>query len=415
MFQMLTSSGSSSPFTPKRSLIKKKKDREFNSVSRILKFEDTNSNLPFNENLEFLPLSQQVILPFEYESNKSEQTTPIKTQQSFYKKNAKILLSPSIKNRPNRFNITEEEITTITKFPSKRNNLNKSTPSKRFKSKTIDNCKPITYYFKPIQKRPNFIINNVSDFFQSTKHTLNEEKSNIKIKNEFSINTVNNKPEIYNEIQTLNKTNQNLSLKIIAKHISPKKQIIAGQVVHNNNTDNNNIQSSEKIKDNVRFQNEKKTSPKKKVVKNLFSITNSTEQLIIPEQVTPIKNSSIINNHMIIRSPIIDLLENKVNISGGDTYSRFIKFVVLKGEMFCLGKGNIIKKIQDSTDDELKIYGRLLSRKHGWIRSDGSDGFYKYKSLNICTDFDSVLMSLATKQLINTSMLYITNFIINLL
>lgn len=398
MFQMLASSGSTSPFTPKRSMIKKKNDREFNSVSRVLTFDDsnTNNNLPLNKDLEFLPLSQQVMLPIEYNHDKSEQTTPTKMKQPIYEKNTKIVLSPSIKNRPNRFNITEQEVTTNTKFPSKRSNSEKLTPSKRIKSKIVENCKPITYFFKPIQKRQDSIINKISDDFQSTKHKLNEENYNIKIKTEFSINTNNNKLGVNDEIQISNKTSQNLN----NQNISPKKQIIE-HIEPNKNNENINIHSSEQIKENVCFQNEKKKSPKKQILKNLFSDTKSIKQLNISEQVTPKKNNCISNTHMIIRSPIIDLLENKVNISGGDTYSRFIKFIVLKAEIFFFGKKNIINTIENSTDDELKIFGRLISRKHGWIRYDGPDGYLKYKQLNIPTDFDSILMSLATKQLIN--------------
>jgi len=105
--QMLPSSGSASPFTPKRSrIIRKSDDGGLNSVSRSLKFDDSNSvHLPYNGKLEFLPLTQQV--PSEYE--RSEQTRPVKTQQQLIEKNSTVLLSPSIRNRPNRFNIVQQK------------------------------------------------------------------------------------------------------------------------------------------------------------------------------------------------------------------------------------------------------------------------------------------------------------------
>lgn len=432
--QILTSSDTSSPFTPKRSLIKKKEKREFNSVSRILAFDDVNGNLPFNGQLELLPLSQQLMLS-EYESNSFEQTTPVKTQPLCYEKNTKIVLSPCIKNRPNRFNMTVQEITTFKPSPSKRSNSNNSTPSKRsnsnsstpskrsnsnnstpskksnsnsstpskrLKSNIIEHCKPITHYFKPIQKRPDYnIINEVSDNSQLTKYKLNEENSNSKIITElFTNNIVRYKPEIYNQTQLSKKINQNLSLKI-----KPRKQNIEGQVTLNKCENNICIQSSKQINENSSLQNEKKKSPRKQTVNNSFCNTKSKSQLNIGEQVTPSKNESINNSHIVMRSSITDFLE--VNISGGDTYSRFIKYLVLKTEMICLGKGNIIKQVQYSTDDELKIYGRLISRKHGWIRSNGPNGYRKYKDLNMCANFDSVIISLATKQLINTGKLLI--------
>lgn len=351
MSEMVPSSGSSSPFTPKRSKVKRKDNRELNSVSRALTFDDSNSHSPFKINQEFLPLSQQaslsceylplsqqvslpceylplnqqVSLPCEY-NNKSEQTTPVKTQQSSVEKNNKILFSPTIKNCPNRFNIDKQEINTVMSSPNKRNGSIRATPSKKIKSSIMENCKPITFYFKPTQKRQDLVVQNSN--FQSTNHKSNEENMNPKIKKE------NNK------------------------------------------------------------------STQKTPVKSTLANENIIKHVNVGEQVTPKKSINMNNNFL--KSPIIDYIENRVNISGGDTYSRFIKSIVIKAEMICLGKSNIVTTIENCTNDELKIYGRLISRKHGWIRADEPDGLNKYKELNLCDNFDNVLQSLASKQLINT-------------
>jgi len=242
MTQMLPSSGSSSPFTPKRSKIKRKSSEEFNSVSRALTFDDSNSHSPFKRNFEYLPLGQQVSLPYEYDNIKSEQTTPVKTDQPSAEKNIKLLFSPSIKNRPNRFNIDKQEINTINPSPNKRS-LNKTTPSKKCKSNIMENCKPITFYFKPSQKVQDFVIDNI---VQSTSHISNEENMNPKMENsihsEFSIDSIEpSKPFIFNEIQSKKETNQSLNFKNMKNDKSPKKNCI-----------------------NPSLQKEKKKSPRKK-------------------------------------------------------------------------------------------------------------------------------------------------------
>ncbi|XP_025420501.1 uncharacterized protein LOC112690664 isoform X2 [Sipha flava] len=356
---------STSPFTPKRSRIKRKTSGEINSVSRTLLFDDSHSRSPFNKNLEFSPLSQQAILPCENELIKPEQITPIKMEHSDFKKNNKILVSPSIKNRPNRFNIDEETKISIKSSSRKRNSSNNSTPSKKFKSIGSENCKPITYYFQPIQKITLPLTNKIDDYFKSaTEQRSNEEKIKINIestvKSEFLTNNVDFSKENH--------------IKSPTTALSPHTQ------------------------------NRKKKNSKITDVKSQLSIEQVTKQLHFPSQVTPTKNGKI--NHIMntpTKSPrIIDLLQNKVTITGGDTYSRFIKYIVLKAEIFFLCEDGIMTIIDSCTDDELKIFGRLIARKHGWIRADEPDGLKKYKELNLCHDFDSVLMSLATKQLINT-------------
>jgi len=342
-FQMLPSSSSSSSFTPKKSRIIRKNSGQLNSVSRSLTFDDSNSvHLPFNGGLEFLPLSEQ--LSSEYEQINSQQTTPVKTQQSFVEKNNTITLFPNIENLSHPINIVQQNKNTVNQSLSKRNSTNNSIPSKS----GIANCDPIKHYFKPTQKRPNFLIdmNNGNTF----------RIGNV-VKSEFS--------------------NQNKNENI------------------------NNIQSPTNLNKKLNHKTGKKNSPRKKAVKSPLSMKNISDQLYVAEPVTPSKNLSIPT----MRSPNIDYLKNGVIISGGDTYSRFIKSIVLKFELLCIGNSGIITTIYNCSNDELKIYGRLISRKHGWIRSDEPDGLKKYKELNLCDDFDDVLTSLATKQLINTGIL----------
>jgi len=343
-FQMLSSSGSCSPFTPKKSRIIRKSSGQLNCVSRSLTFDDSNSiRLPFNDELEFLPLSQQLFS--EYEQVHSQQTTPIKTQQSFVEKNNTITLIPSIENLPHSINIVQQDTNTVNQCFSKINSTNNSSPPKS----CIANCDPIKYYFKPTQKRPNFL---------SDMNNGNTSQIGNFIKSEISDQ---NKNENINNIQ-------------LPKDINIKLNHKAG----------------------------KKNSPRKNV-KSPPSIKNIIKQSYVAEPVTPSKNSSIPT----MRSPNIDYLKNGVIISGGDTFSRFIKSIVLKFELLCIGNSDIITKIYNCSNDELKIYGRLISRKHGWIRSNEPDGLTKYKELNLCDDFDGVLASLATKELINTGILYI--------
>lgn len=368
---------STSPFTPKKSRIKRITSGEISIISRALLFDDSNSpsRLPFNKNLDFSPLSQQVLLPCENELIKSEQITPVKMEPSDLNKINKILVSPSIKNRPNRFNIDEETKITIKPSPRKRNGSNNSTPSKKIKLNGSENCKPITHYFPPTQKKVLTAINKIDHYFNSaTEQRINEEKMNPNtdspVKPEFSTNSLDfSKQDIANTMKSPTKTT-----------IDP------------------NIQNNKKKKSNITD------------VKSQFSKEQVTKQLNFSLSVTPTKNRIINNtNFTPTKSPkIIELLENKVTISGGDTYSRFIKSLVMRPEIFFLCGGNIIDIIDDCTDDELKIYGRLIARKHGWIRLDEPDGLKKYREANLCHDFDSVLKSLATKQLINTG-----NYIVN--
>ncbi|VVC25455.1 VRR-NUC domain [Cinara cedri] len=334
---------SSSPFTPKRSRIKRKSNEESNSVSRILVFDNSNNYSPLNTIV--TPLSQQALLPHNYEQCESEPTTPIKSQQPFIEKNNKILLSPSIKNNPKRFNITPS--------PKKRSLSKSATPKPSKKSKFHENennnCK-ITFYFKPTQKRPDFIVNNVENNCHSSILQLGEKPS-IKTENSIKSNSPIDsieipKLQVLNPTQLSQKTNQSLNIK--------KENI-------------NNLQKD--------------------------GTTNDSRD------VTPKKVENMFNG--VIKSPITDILSRKVIISGGDTYSRFIKYIVFN-EVICLGKTNIAAKIENCTNDELKLYGRLISRKHDWIRLNTPDGLSKYKELNLCYDLNSTLKSLATKQLINT-------------
>lgn len=367
MSQMLPSSGSSSPFTPKRSKIKKISS---DSVSRILAFDESNSRSPTRRKLDFLSFSQNSLL-FNENANENEltpceQTTPVKIEQSNCEKN-KILLSPSIKVNPKRFNIPEQDKNIIKSSSNKRSGSINSTPSKKSKlSSIIAGCKKITSYFKPIQEKQNSLINVVGNHFSPTKHKIKEENVNS----------------------------------ITDNCIKTEKQVTTPD--KNYNINKIQVRSPKIISVSSNHPFEQKTSPRKKVVENSHSNKTKPKELNMAEQVTPRKNGSINNSSM--TSPRI--LENKVDISGGDTYSRFIKSIVLRPEILCFGKEDIMKKIESATNDELKIYGRLIARKHGWIRSNAPDGLQKYKELNLCDNFDSVLESLATKQLINTGILY---------
>lgn len=363
MSQMLPSSGSSSPFTPKRSKIKKISS---DSVSRILAFDESNSHSPTRRKLDFLSFSQNSLLlnenVNENELTPCEQTTPVKIEQSNCEKN-KILLSPSIKVNPKRFNIPEQDKNIIKSSSNKRSGSVNSTPSKKTKLlSVIAGCKKITSYFKPIQERQNSITNEVGNHFLPTKHKIKEENVNS----------------------------------ITENCIKTEKQVTTPD--KNDNINKIQVQSPKIISVSSNHPIEQKTSPRKKVVENSHSNKTKPKELNMAEQVTPRKNGSINNSSM--TSPRI--LENKVDISGGDTYSRFIKSIVLRPEILCFGKEDIMKKIKSATNDDLKIYGRLIARKHGWIRLNAPDGLQKYKELNLCDNFDSVLESLATKQLINT-------------
>jgi len=380
MSQMLPSSGSSSPFTPKRSKIKKISS---DSVSRILAFDESNSRSPTRRKLDFLSFSQNALLlnenVNENELTPYEQTTPVKIEQSNCERN-KILLSPSIKVNPKRFNIPEQDKNIIKSSSNKRSSSVNSTPSKKSKQlSVIAGCKKITSYFKPIQERQNSITNEVGNHFSPAKHKIKEENVNSITEN---------------------------FIKIEKQFTTPDK---------NDNINNIQVRSPKIVSVSSNNPIEKKTSPRRKVVKNSHSNKTKPKELNMAEQVTPRKNGSIIsiNNSSMTSPKILEYLENKVDISGGDTYSRFIKSIVLRPEIFCFGKEDIMKKIESTTNDELKIYGRLIARKHGWIRSNAPDGLQKYKELNLCNNFDSVLESLATKQLINTGILHTFFFIIS--
>lgn len=442
MSQVLPSSSSSSPFTPKRSLIRKKSEEQLNSVpsvSRKLAFDDSFSQSLFNRKLEFSPLSQQVLfeneidesekitpvktshidnfrsslsienlskrfkttkecspsqqplLPCENENFKSEQTTPVKTPLKYCETNSKILLSPSIQNRPKRFNITENQKHISSPSPNKRNGSNNSTPSKRFKSNVMDNSKPITHYFKPTQKRPDSINNKVINDCQLDEHISNEEN----LKYEYCAQSTsgyvtNSKLKVPNKMLS---KNMSLSLKN-KKQKSPSKNITENEIPISKNI--NKIESPKKTSIILSPESKKNISPEKKTPKKEMSQSN------VAKQGTPSVNGSSKNNTPMKSPRIIDYLQNKVVISGGDTYSRFIKHIVLKGELIIFGKEEIMSTVDNSSDDELKIYGRLISRKHGWIRYNEPDGLKKYKEKNLCADFDGVLESLASKKLINT-------------
>jgi len=396
--QMLPSSGSSSPFTPKRSKIKKKSSEGYNSVSRILAFDESNSRSPIRKKLDFLSFSQQSLGISENERIQTNQTTPVKIEQSNFEK-SNILLSPSIKVHPKRFNISEQDKNVIKSSPNKRcSSINNSTPSKKLKLLNASaGCKKITSFFKPINDvRNNFLPANQ----KSDVENMNPTVENC-IKSEFvANNTDSHKNIIYDKnLPSKITIEQNLN----HKNDKLKKSVIERQVTTNQNDNINNIEvQSPKLNSvSLSFPNGQKSSPKKKAVKSPLSNKTIVKELSIAGQVTPSKNGSKSNTPL--TSPrIMEYLENKVDISGGDTYSRFIKFIVFKAEIFCLGNGDIMKKIEGATDDELKIYGRLISRKHGWIRLNGPDGLQKYRELNLCDNFDSVLESLATKQLINT-------------
>lgn len=395
--QVLPSSNSSSPFTPKRSRIKRKIFDDSDSVSKVLVFDDSNSHSPVDRRIVYSSFSQQSSVPCENTCINIEQTTPVKTQQTIVgneKSAVNILLSPSIKRRPKRFNITKQENNFICASASIQSGSNNSTPSKKLKS--IQNCKLITQYFKPVQKSL-VLTNDIGHNFSTAENKSNGENMNstICIKSESITDTIeSSKIEVSTQVSTnrhlnvMSKNNKITKKDCTEEKVTPKK----GKNGINHQLPTNN---SDKL------QNGKNKSSRSKGKESPCSNKNNTNFLNYNEQVTPSKNATVSDN--ILRSPqILDYLENKVNISGGDTYSRFIKFIVLKPELFFFGKSNIMIKIEDSSDDDLKIYGRLLARKHGWIRFDGPDGLQKYKESNICKDFNGVLMSLATKQLINT-------------
>lgn len=388
--QMLPSNGSTSPFTPKKSRIKIKSNEDFGHVPSILEFDDSNSVLTFNRKLEFSPPKQQPLLLNENELMCCEQTTPLKTQRSVEGQNNTILLSPSIKNYPKRFNIDTQKNSVIKPSSNKTTRSNNSMLSKRFKTNIAQNCKSITDYFKPCQKRQF----NVDDKFQNFDNKLNREnmcvESKIYVKSEFSTdNPESSKIETSNKLLPTKPTSHSLNVSV--KNESTRKNIIASQV------------TPKKNKNRIVVNNQ---SPKDKNV--ILSIQkgnkslqqNNIQPLINTEIISPCKNDPIDNS---AKSPrIINYLTNTLNISGGDTYSRFIRSIVLRPEIFFFGKSNIMMIIENSTNDELKIFGRLMNRKHGWIRFNQ---LQNYK--NLCCDFDNVLKSLATKQLITTGMKYI--------
>jgi len=396
--QMLPSNCSSSPFTPKRSKIKKISE-EHDSVSRILAFDESNSRSPTRRKLNFLSFSQQPLLISENEHIQNNQTTPVKIEQSNFEK-SKIILSPSIKVHPKRFNISEQDKNVIKPSPNKKCSLNNSTPSKKLKLLNASaGCKKITSFFKP--------INDVGNNFLLANHKSDEENMNPKVENCIKSEFVANNTDSYKNIiyDTTLPSKITIEQGLNHKNDKLKKSVIERQVTTNQNDNINNIevQSSKLNSVTLSLSNGQKSSPKKKAVKSPRSNKTIAKELNIVGQVTPSKTGSI-NNTPLTSPRIMEYLDNKVDISGGDTYSRFIKLIVLKAEIFCFGKEDIMKKIENATNDELKIYGRLISRKHGWIRANAPDGLQKYRELNLCDNFDSVLESLATKQLINIGM-----------
>lgn len=369
--QMLPSNGSTSPFTPKKSRIKIKSNKDFGHVSSTLEFDGSNSVLTFNRKLEFSSPKQQPSLLNENEFMFREQTTPLKTQQSVEDQNNTILLSPSIKKYPKRFNIDTDKNSVSEPSPNKTTHSNKSTPSKRFKTSAAQNCKSITDYFKPCQKRQY----NVDNKFQTFDHKSNREnmctESKIYVKSEFSTdNTESSKLDTSNKLLPAKPTNHSLNI------VSVKNRIVVNS---QSPKDNNVILSIQKGNKNPQ--------------------ENNIQPLKNAEIISPCKNSSIDNS---AKSPrIIDYLTDTLDISGGDTYSKFIRYIVLRPEIFFFGRSNIMKIIENSTNDEIKIFGRLMNRKHGWIRFNG---LQNYRNLNLCCDLDNILKSLATKQLITTGM-----------
>jgi len=394
---MLPSSCSSSPFTPKRSKIKRISE-EHDSVSRILAFDESNSRSPTRRKLDFLSFSQQPLIISEIEHIQTSQTTPVKIEQSNFEK-SKILLSPSIKVHPKRFNISEQDKNVINSSQNKKCSSNNSTPSKKLKLLNASaGCKKITSFFKP--------INDVGNNFLLANHKSDEENMNPTVENgiksEFVANNTGGYKNIVHEKILPSKT---IEQGLNHKNDKLKKSVFERQDTTNQNDNINNIevQSQKLYSVSLSLSNRQKSSPKRKAVKSPRSNKTIEKELNIAGQVTPSKNGSI-NNTPLTSPRIMEYLDNKVDISGGDTYSRFIKLIVLKAEIFCFGKEDIMKKIEGATNDELKIYGRLISRKHGWIRANAPDGLLKYRESNLCDNFDSVLESLATKQLINTGM-----------
>lgn len=413
-FHLLPSSGSSSPFTPKRSLIKRKSNDE-NSVSRVLIFDDSNSHSPFNSKLEFVPLSQQASLSIARELNFSEEKTPVKTKLPNDEEKKTILLSPSIKNRPNRFSIAKQETNTIKPTPNKRIGSNNCTPSKKMKPNVMENCKPITHYFKPAQKRPDCVKS-----VQPIKHVSSENNMHFmldSIKSEFSTDDTecskleeSKKTTISQNFKSKNKKVNSPIKKSLKSPIKCNLPISNKNNMHymldsvksefsSDDTQNSNLEESNKTtpiktttSQKLKSKSTKVKSPINKIFKGPLNGTRA---------ITPKKNGLISND--VLKSPrLIDYLENNFPITGGDTYSRFVKFLVLKPEPIFFGQSNFVTKIENCSNHELKIYGRLIPRKHDWIRFDGPDGLQKYKELDLCDNFDAVLMSLATKQLINT-------------
>ncbi|XP_050537525.1 fanconi-associated nuclease 1-like [Daktulosphaira vitifoliae] len=352
----LITPSSTSPFTPKRSLIRKKIE-DFNSVSRVLfDSSDESSSVSVDLKEKFLSTCQ---IKSETQINNTEQITPIKDLQN----QNKILLSPQIKNHPNRFNLNENLNNAIKSKSNKRKGTNLSTSSKKHKIFNADNNKKIYEFFQSseqiLQSENNNKLCNESSL--SNKHFMSYNEESIKIKQEFFDGT-KVLPETISHLKFM-KNSYNTCQKLVnITKISPSKNL-----------------------ENTPTKNNKKTSN--------FQI-----------EVTPKKK--IDSSHINSRSPsIYDLLtQPKIIITGGDTYSRFIRHLVLRPEVHFL-VGRHYKLFAECTDEELKIYGRLFLRKHGWIRSNGPNSLQDYKSKNLCDNFELVLQSLEEKELINTNVL----------
>ncbi|XP_050423310.1 fanconi-associated nuclease 1-like isoform X2 [Adelges cooleyi] len=364
-------SNSCSPFTPKKSLVKRKV-----GVSRILQFDssDTASNSSTDVKLEFTDLSQTKSTTHT-NNNDLMCVTPVKelSEQN------KILLSPSIRNRPNRFNLDQEVKESVKPSPRKRSGQNISTPSKRVKFNPEKNRK-IKEYFKPVQNGPDLLMNSSQEAYKNPSTSSLAQVSNKSSKS--SLGTISESVKTVFVCQESYVISQNVSV----SNVMDKTQ--SQQCKENLNLNKKIIKSP---KTNISIT----PSPNKKTEHLNNVIVNNNEM-------TPTK--SIDNSSTMSRSPSIhELLTKPVVISGGDTYSRFMKFLLYRPEVFFLVERNL-EKIKECSDDELKLYGRLLLRKHGWIRFNSLDGLMKYKDKKICSNFDQVLKLLEERQIINTDL-----------
>lgn len=350
----VTTPCSTSPFTPKRSLIRKKTE-EFNCVSRVL-FDCSDESSSASVDLKEKYPSTCSTNP-ESLINDPKNISPTKT----YQNHNKILLSPRIKNHPNRFNLSENVNDAIKPKSNKRKGSNLSTPSKKHKIFNADNNKKIYEFFQSSRKIVKSVNNDelYNESCSSKDHLMSTKDKSATIKQESSDNST----ELLDSISS-SKCMKNLD-------DSCKKLVDMGKI------------SPSQFLESTPTKNHKKT-------------------LNFQIEVTPKKKLEI--SHENSRSPsVYDLLiQPKITITGGDTYSRFIKYLVLRPEVHFL-VGRYYKSFVDCSDEELKIYGRIFLRKYGWIRSNGPNSLQDYKNKNLCENFELVLQSLEEKKLINTS------------